>query len=388
MAFTQLSAQLVDLIAQDLYRTRQIIDSTPGVHVQIAGRQLINFSSNDYLGLANHPQVKQAFKEAVDAFGVGSGAAHLVCGHHRVHHDLENDLAEFTGRERALLFSTGFMANLGIMDALLTRQDRVFEDRLNHASLIDGGLASGARFKRYRHADMADLQRHLLAKTTALNTLVVSDGVFSMDGDGAPLADLVVLATHHQAWLMIDDAHGFGVLGEQGGGIVAQHGFTQQEVPILMATFGKALGTFGAFVAGSETLIDTIIQRARSYIYTTALPPAIAVATRVSLQLMIKDTWRRQKLQTLIAHFREGAEHLGVCLMPSSSAIQPIMVGTNQRALALSAALREQGFWVSAIRPPTVPTHTARLRVTFSALHELAEVDALLAALEKCLINS
>ncbi len=388
MAFTQLSAQLVDLIAQDLYRTRQIIDSTPGVHVQIAGRQLINFSSNDYLGLANHPQVKQAFKEAVDAFGVGSGAAHLVCGHHRVHHDLENDLAEFTGRERALLFSTGFMANLGIMDALLTRQDRVFEDRLNHASLIDGGLASGARFKRYRHADMADLQRHLLAKTTALNTLVVSDGVFSMDGDGAPLADLVALATHHQAWLMIDDAHGFGVLGEQGGGIVAQHGFTQQEVPILMATFGKALGTFGAFVAGSETLIDTIIQRARSYIYTTALPPAIAVATRVSLQLMIKDTWRRQKLQTLIAHFREGAEHLGVCLMPSSSAIQPIMVGTNQRALALSAALREQGFWVSAIRPPTVPTHTARLRVTFSALHELAEVDALLAALEKCLINS
>lgn len=388
MAFTQLSAQLVDLIAQDLYRTRQIIDSTPGVHVQLAGRQLINFSSNDYLGLANHPQVKQAFKEAVDAFGVGSGAAHLVCGHHRVHHDLENDLAEFTGRERALLFSTGFMANLGIMDALLTRQDRVFEDRLNHASLIDGGLASGARFKRYRHADMADLQRHLLAKTTALNTLVVSDGVFSMDGDGAPLADLVALATHHQAWLMIDDAHGFGVLGEQGGGIVAQHGFTQQEVPILMATFGKALGTFGAFVAGSETLIDTIIQRARSYIYTTALPPAIAVATRVSLQLMIKDTWRRQKLQTLIAHFREGAEHLGVCLMPSSSAIQPIMVGTNQRALALSAALREQGFWVSAIRPPTVPTHTARLRVTFSALHELAEVDALLAALEKCLINS
>ncbi|MCF8007882.1 MAG: 8-amino-7-oxononanoate synthase [Methylovulum sp.] len=388
MAFTQLSAQLVDLIAQDLYRTRQIIDSTPGVHVQIAGRQLINFSSNDYLGLANHPQVKQAFKEAVDAFGVGSGAAHLVCGHHRVHHDLENDLAEFTGRERALLFSTGFMANLGIMDALLTRQDRVFEDRLNHASLIDGGLASGARFKRYRHADMADLQRHLLAKTTALNTLVVSDGVFSMDGDGAPLAHLVALATHHQAWLMIDDAHGFGVLGEQGGGIVAQHGFTQQEVPILMATFGKALGTFGAFVAGSETLIDTIIQRARSYIYTTALPPAIAVATRVSLQLMIKDTWRRQKLQTLIAHFREGAEHLGVCLMPSSSAIQPIMVGTNQRALALSAALREQGFWVSAIRPPTVPTHTARLRVTFSALHELAEVDALLAALEKCLINS
>ena len=388
MAFTRLSAQLVDLIAQDLYRTRQIIDSTPGVHVQLAGRQLINFSSNDYLGLANHPQVKQAFKEAVDAFGVGSGAAHLVCGHHRVHHDLENDLAEFTGRERALLFSTGFMANLGIMDALLTRQDRVFEDRLNHASLIDGGLASGARFKRYRHADMADLQRHLLAKTTALNTLVVSDGVFSMDGDGAPLADLVALATHHQAWLMIDDAHGFGVLGEQGGGIVAQHGFTQQEVPILMATFGKALGTFGAFVAGSETLIDTIIQRARSYIYTTALPPAIAVATRVSLQLMIKDTWRRQKLQTLIAHFREGAEHLGVCLMPSSSAIQPIMVGTNQRALALSAALREQGFWVSAIRPPTVPTHTARLRVTFSALHELAEVDALLAALEKCLINS
>ena len=358
------------------------------MHVKIAGRQLINFSSNDYLGLANHPQVKQAFKEAVDAFGVGSGAAHLVCGHHRVHHDLENDLAEFTGRERALLFSTGFMANLGIMDALLTRQDRVFEDRLNHASLIDGGLASGARFKRYRHADMADLQRHLLAKTTALNTLVVSDGVFSMDGDGAPLADLVALATHHQAWLMIDDAHGFGVLGEQGGGIVAQHGFTQQEVPILMATFGKALGTFGAFVAGSETLIDTIIQRARSYIYTTALPPAIAVATRVSLQLMIKDTWRRQKLQTLIAHFREGAEHLGVCLMPSSSAIQPIMVGTNQRALALSAALREQGFWVSAIRPPTVPTHTARLRVTFSALHELAEVDALLAALEKCLINS
>ncbi|MFZ4503710.1 MAG: 8-amino-7-oxononanoate synthase [Methylovulum sp.] len=388
MAFTQLSAHLVELVAQDLYRTRQIIDSAPGVHVQIAGRQLINFSSNDYLGLANHPQVKHAFKAAVDDFGVGSGAAHLVCGHHRVHHELENDLAEFTGRERAVLFSTGFMANLGIMMALLTRKDRVFEDRLNHASLLDGGLASGARFKRYRHADSHDLKRLMLTPSTANTTLVVSDGVFSMDGDCAPLPQLVALATHHQAWLMIDDAHGFGVLGEQGGGLVAQHGFSQQEVPILMATFGKALGTFGAFVAGSDALIETIIQRARSYIYTTALPPALAAATRVSLQLMINDSWRRQKLQALIAHFRQGAEQLGLSVAPSQSAIQPIMIGSNQRAVELSAALREQGFWVSAIRPPTVPTNTARLRVTFSALHELAEVEALLAALDNCRVNA
>jgi 8-amino-7-oxononanoate synthase len=327
--------------------------------------------------------VISAFQEAAGKFGVGSGASHLVCGHSAEHEALEAELAAFTGRPRALLFSTGYMANTGIVQALVGRGDAVFEDRLNHASLIDGGLASGARFQRYHHADMAHLQA-LLEESRADRKFIVSDGVFSMDGDIAPLPELAALARQHEAWLMVDDAHGFGVLGAQGGGVAEQSGMSPVQLPVLMGTLGKGFGTFGAFVAGDDTLIEYLINTARPYIFTTALPPAVAAATRASLVLVQKEHWRRAKLQELVAHFRAGATALGLTLMPSSTPIQPLLLGDNERALAWSRALEEKGLLVGAIRPPTVPAGSARLRITFSAAHEKSDVDALLAALASC----
>jgi 8-amino-7-oxononanoate synthase len=374
--FAHLADELDDLRQKNLYRSRRVIQSSQGVEVQVDGKILVNFCSNDYLGLAQHPDVVNAFKMAVDDCGVGSGSAHLICGHSAVHHALEEELATFTGRDRALLFSTGYMANVGVIGAVLGRSDTVFEDRLNHASLLDGGLSSGAKFKRYQHAGVGDLARQL--QQASANKLIVTDGVFSMDGDFAPLDDLSRLAKQHNAWLMVDDAHGLGVIGERGGGLVEYYRLSQDDVPILMGTLGKGFGTFGAFVAGSETLIETVVQKARTYIYTTALPTAVAAATRASLQLIIKDGWRRSKLQALTERFKVGAGQLGLQLMPSSSAIQPIMLGDSHMAVALSQALFDAGFLVSAIRPPTVPHGSARLRITFSALHEEQQVDRLL----------
>jgi len=379
--FSGLSAQLQDREAQGLYRSRRVIESAQGVKLAIAGRSVLNFCSNDYLGLANHPQVVAAFQQGANRYGVGSGSAHLICGHSAAHHALEEELAEFTGRSRALLFSTGYMANLGVISALLGRNDSVFEDRLNHASLIDGGLLSAAKFKRYAHADVAQLQ--LVLATATGKKLVVTDGVFSMDGDFAPLPALVQATKSQHAWLMVDDAHGLGVLGATGGGLLQHCQLGQDEVPILMGTLGKALGTFGAFVAGSEELIETLIQHARTYIYTTALPTAVAEATRASLRLAQTESWRRDKLNQLVSHFRAGAEQLGLQLMSSTSAIQPILVGDSHAALAISTALLDAGFLVSAIRPPTVPKGSARLRVTFSAEHEFYQIDQLLQALAK-----
>jgi 8-amino-7-oxononanoate synthase len=379
--FSQLAVGLGDIARQGLYRSRRVIESPQGINLKTDGRNVVNFCSNDYLGLANHPDVVNAFKSGADRYGVGSGSAHLVCGHSSAHHALEEELAAFTGRDRALLFSTGYMANIGVISALLGRSDAVFEDRLNHASLLDGGLMSGARFKRYAHADVADLGTKL--ENAAGNKLVVTDGVFSMDGDFAPLDELAVAAKNHNAWLMVDDAHGLGVIGERGGGIVEHFGLCQNDVPVLMGTLGKGLGTFGAFVAGSEMLIETLIQKARTYIYTTALPAAVAEATRASLKIAIEDSWRRNKLKQLSERFRLGAEQIGLQVMPSSSAIQPILIGDSQRAVDISNALLEAGFLVSAIRPPTVPQGSARLRVTFSALHEKQHVDRLLDALAK-----
>ncbi len=377
--FSHLADELGELRQKNVYRSRRIVEASQGIYVQIGGRILVNFCSNDYLGLAQHPDVVKAFQTAVNEYGVGSGSAHLICGHSIIHHALEEELATFTGRDRALLFSTGYMANLGVITTLLGRFDTVFEDRLNHASLLDGGLASGAKFKRYAHANVAELTAHL-QKTTG-NKLVVTDGVFSMDGDFAPLDALSQIAKQEHAWLMVDDAHGLGVIGEQGGGILEYYGLGQADVPILMGTLGKGFGTFGAFVAGSEVLIETLIQKARPYIYTTALPTAVAAATRASLQLVIKESGRRSRLKILAERFRSGAGQLGWSLMPSSSAIQPIIVGDSQAAVALSNALFDAGFLVSAIRPPTVPQGSARLRITFSALHEEQHVDRLLDAL-------
>ncbi|MEY3880899.1 MAG: 8-amino-7-oxononanoate synthase, partial [Pseudomonadota bacterium] len=325
--------------------------------------------------------VVSAFKAAVDHYGVGSGSAHLICGHSTAHHMLEEELAVFTGRERALLFSTGYMANLGVISALLGRSDTVFEDRLNHASLLDGGLMSGAKFKRYAHADVDNLTVHL--KQATGSKLIVTDGVFSMDGDFAPLKTLALAAKDNDAWLMVDDAHGLGVIGNHGGGLLEHDGLTQRDVPILMGTLGKGFGTFGAFIAGSDVLIETLIQKARTYIYTTALPAAVAEATRASLKIVIAENWRRDKLKALADRFRLGAGQLGLQLLASTSAIQPIIIGDSQRAVDISNSLLNAGFLVSAIRPPTVPKGSARLRVTFSALHEEFQVDQLLDALDK-----
>ncbi len=370
--------------ALNLYRTRRVLESPQGAEVVVEGRRYLSFCSNDYLGLASHPDVIGALQQGAAEYGVGSGAAHLVSGHSAAHHALEEELAAFTRRPRALLFSTGYMANLGVVSALAGRGDAVFEDRINHASLIDAGLLSQARLRRYPHNDMDVLERCVAGDGSATR-LIVSDGVFSMDGDIAPLPALAAIARRHNAGLMIDDAHGLGVLGAHGGGAVEHFGLGMDEVPILMGTLGKAFGTFGAFVAGSEDLIETLIQRARTYIYTTALPPAIAQATRVSLRLVQEEGWRRTHLHNLIAQFRVGAERLGLTLPASLTPIQPLIVGDAGRALALSDALMQRGILISAIRPPTVPQGSARLRITLCAAHSEAQVDRLLDALAELL---
>jgi len=379
-ALSTLANELELIKQQSLYRSRRVLSSPQGVNIEIDGQQVINFSSNDYLGLANHPEVRKAFKKAVDEYGVGSGSSHLICGHSRSHHALEEELADFTGRDRALLFSSGYMANIGVISCLLNRGGQVFEDRLNHASLLDGGLLSGAKFRRYRHNDANDLHKKM--KREEGRKLIVTDGVFSMDGDLAVLPELTTLAREKNAWLMVDDAHGIGVLGATGGGLLQHYGLTQQDVPVLMATLGKGFGAFGAFVAGSEVLIETLVQKARTYVFTTAMPTAVAEAARISLKLVIADSWRREVLKHRLERFRSGAEQLGLRLMQSDSAIQPVLIGDNQRVVEISNDLLSQGFLVSAIRPPTVPKGEARLRITFSANHQVQHIDRLLDALD------
>jgi 8-amino-7-oxononanoate synthase len=375
-----LSAVLAQRRADNLYRTRRLLQSPQQPQVIVDGKSYLAFCSNDYLGLANHPYVIAAFKKAADAYGVGSGASHLVVGHSREHHALEEELAVFTGRSRALVFSSGYMANLGTITALMGKQDAVFEDKLNHASLLDAGLLSGARFQRFLHNDLTNLQTRL-EKTDANRKLIVVDGVFSMDGDIAPLPELSALAKQHNAWLMVDDAHALGCIGKSGAGTPEHFNLTQDDVPILMGTLGKALGSFGAFVAGSETLIESLIQFARSYIYTTALPPAIAAATRASLQLLQTESWRREHLQKLIHYFRVAAGQLNLPVMNSVSPIQPIIIGDTEKTLAVADALAQRGILVIAIRPPTVAAGSSRLRITLSAEHTCEDIDKLLTAL-------
>ena len=365
-----------------LYRKRAVIGSAQAVRLVVNGKPLLSFSSNDYLGLANHPQIKQAFISAVQRFGVGSGSSHLISGHSQLHHDCELQLAEFTGRERALLFSNGYMANLAIASALTGRHDTIYQDKLNHASLIDGAKISGARLSRYRHNDLTQLEAQLAANQTSGRRLIMTDGVFSMDGDCADLIRISKIAGQSHSCCVVDDAHGFGVLGATGAGLLEQCGLGQQQVPVLMATLGKAIGAAGAFVAGSAMLIETLIQQARPYIYTTASPPAIAAATICSLDIVKRDGWRREKLQELIYYFKQRMANSNFELMASNTAIQPIVIGDNKRSLELSEALFQAGMHVSAIRPPTVPPGSARLRITLSAAHEKADIDLLIAALD------
>ncbi|MGY4533645.1 8-amino-7-oxononanoate synthase [Pseudomonas sp. TE3786] len=377
-----LSARLAARRADNLYRHRPLLETPQGPQVVVDGKPLLAFCNNDYLGLANHPEVIAAWQAGAERWGVGGGASHLVIGHSTPHHELEEALADLTGRPRALLFSTGYMANLGAVTALVGQGDTVLEDRLNHASLLDAGLLSGARFSRYLHND-ADSLCLRIAKAEG-STLVVTDGVFSMDGDLADLPALAATCKTTGAWLMVDDAHGFGPLGANGGGIVEHYGLSMDDVPVLVGTLGKAFGTAGAFVAGSEALIETLVQFARPYIYTTSQPPALACATLQSLKLLRSEHWRREHLNSLIRQFRRGAEQIGLALMDSFTPIQPILIGDAGRALRLSQLLRERGLLVTAIRPPTVPAGSARLRVTLSAAHSEAQVQQLLNALADC----
>lgn len=371
---------LAERQAAGLLRRRRVVTARDAVSVEIDGRRLVNFCSNDYLGLATDARIAAAMADAARSEGAGAGAAHVITGHHRLHHELEDALAEFTGRDRALLFSTGYMANLGITSALAPRGALVVEDRLNHASLIDAGRNRGTRLSRYAHGD-ADAAAVLLASSDANIKLLLTDGVFSMDGDVAPLPGLAAACREHDAWLVVDDAHGLGVVGANGRGSLELHGLGQDEVPVLMGTLGKAFGVFGAFVAGPDAVVETLLQHARTYTYTTALPPPVAAAALAALRIVETERWRRDRVAELTDRFRRGATERGIAITDSVTPIQPVVLGDTRRALAAQAALEERGYLVTAIRPPTVPRGSARLRVTLSAAHDEAQVDGLLDAL-------
>lgn len=380
-----LTAQLQALDEAGLKRRRRVLASPCGRIVTVDGREMRNFASNDYLGLANHPAIAQAMAEGAQRWGAGSGASHLVSGHLTPHEALENEIATFVGFPRALTFSTGYLANLAVTPTLAGRGAAVFADKLNHASLIDAmqlAKANGAEVQRYPHNDLATLERQLLASSSKTK-LIVSDAVFSMDGDLAPLPALFALAERFDAWLIIDDAHGFGVLGAQGRGSLAHFNLPPSPRILLMGTLGKAAGVGGAFVAGSETPIDYLLNKGRSYIFTTAAPPAIACALRQSLTLIAQGDALRRQLFANIARLREGLACLPWTLPASPTAIQPLIVGANQAAVDLANALWERGFWVPAIRPPTVPKDTARLRISVSAAHTADDIDLLIAALKE-----
>jgi 8-amino-7-oxononanoate synthase len=382
-----LEAELARLTGLELRRARTTIEAFPvsGTRaVRLAGgRRLVDFSSNDYLGLAHHPALAAAMSACAARTGAGSGASHLITGHGAEHERLEEELAAFTHRERSLLFSTGYMANLAVLATLAGRGERVLLDRLSHASLIDGARLSGAELRRYPHADAGAAAR-LLARDPERTALLGTDGVFSMDGDLAPLPQLSRAALEAGAWLVVDDAHGLGVVGASGRGALEHFGLDAEAAPVLVGTLGKAFGSFGAFVAGDAELIELLIQKARPYIYTTALPQPVAAATRCALGLAQAESWRRERVLSLTARFRRQAREAGVALLDSLTPIQPVPLGSAATALAAQRELEEAGFWVAAIRPPTVPPGSSRLRVTLSAAHTEAEVDELVGRLARC----
>jgi len=379
-----LEARLAELDGQGLRRRRRVLESAQGTRVTVDGKTYLSFASNDYLGLASHPAIAAAACEAATRYGVGAGASHLLTGHHALHQRLEGELAAFVGRPAALLFATGYMANLGVVTALVGRDGALFADRLNHASLVDAALLSRAEHVRYRHLDLGHLEE-LLRASRAKNKLIASDTVFSMDGDLAPVAKLLALAEKYDAWLYLDDAHGFGVLGEGGRGVLHSYPalLTPHPALIYLATLGKAAGVSGAFVAGSETLVEWLVNKARTYIYTTAAPPMLAAAVSASLKLIAGEPWRRQQLQRLMAQLKAGVARLPWPLLPSDSPIQPLLIGGNHEALRLADGLLERGILLPAIRPPTVPEGTARLRISLSAAHTEAELAQLLTALKE-----
>jgi len=384
-----LASQLAERKEAGLYRSRMTSNSPQGVRVAIDGKEYLSFCSNDYLGLATHPELIHAMGECVSGWGVGAGASHLLGGHSGPHEELEQALANFMGAEKALLFSTGYMANLAVLTSLAGRGDVIHQDKLNHASLIDGALLSRASLQRYPHLDMNALARQLKADNGA-RQIIASDGVFSMDGDLAPLTEMLELGRQNEALCYIDDAHGFAVLGEQGRGLVDYIETRSKDYSdgylLSMCTLGKALGCFGAFVAGSEEMIETLIQQGRSYIYTTALPPAVAAASYAALEVMMMEGWRREKLGTLVEYFKTACRQRSIPLLASTTPIQPVIIGDNDRALAVAETLKQQGLLVFAIRSPTVAAGSERLRITLSASHEEGDIDVLLDALANALV--
>lgn len=380
----QIHEQLGEIKAAGLLRSRRTLNSPQSTRINLDTGTLLNFCSNDYLGLASDPRLISALQEGAQEYGVGSGASPLVCGYSRAHEKLEKAVAGFCGRDRAILFSSGYLANLAIAATFTQgREDRVYLDRLNHASIIDAAMLAKSRWRRYPHADTASLQSSLKGQAKGCK-LVFTDGVFSMDGDRAPLEELARLSKEFAALLVVDDAHGFGVSGKQGGGSLEELALDQQCVPLLVATFGKAIGAGGAFIAGREDLIELLVQKARTYIYSTALSPALATAALAGLDICAEESWRRERLLQLVQHFREAAARAGLPLASHLSPIQPLVLGDDYLAVAMSQALEEEGMLVSAIRPPTVPRGTARLRITFSASHSVEDVDRLVSALQHC----
>jgi 8-amino-7-oxononanoate synthase len=381
-----LADRLQEYQGQQLYRQRTLLGKPETHHLKVQHQDqvLLSFCSNDYLGLAHHPQVVEAYKQAAEAYGVGSGASHLISGYHQPHYDLEQAFAKFLRRDRALLFNTGYMANIGVLQALSREQDVIYQDKLNHASLIDAGLLAKAKMQRYAHRDFTHL-KNLLARQTQGQKFIVTDGVFSMGGDLAPLPELIALAQAEQACLIVDDAHGIGILGSSGGGVAEHFNVTQRELPVLICPLGKAFGCFGAVVAGSDLIIESLVQFARTYIYTTAIPPALACAALASLKIISAESKRREYLYALIDYFKKAAVAQGIALVESTTPIQSLILGSATRAINLQKYLYAHGFLTSNIRPPTVPTNTSRLRITLSCLHTHEHIDQLLKAISNAL---
>lgn len=379
---TKLARQLAGLKADSLHRSRRLLESPQGVRARVDGREAVSFCSNDYLGLASDPELIQAIQVAAEGMGVGAGASHLVTGHHRAHQEFEEAFAAFVGMPAALLFSGGYLASLGVIPALSSRHGEVFADRLNHASLNDAAILAGARFTRYAHADPGAL-RSLLEKSTAEEKLIATDTVFSMDGDLAPVGRLLELAEEFDAWLYLDDAHGFGVLGDHGRGVLNEALRSSDRV-IYLATLGKAAGVSGAAVAAHETVIDWLVNRAHTYVYTTAMPPMLGAALSKSLRLIAGGDGRRDRLRQHVRHLRSGLASLDRwTLMKSATPIQPVVIGDNAAAVNVSRQLLERGLLVPAIRTPTVPRNSARLRISLSASHTAEDVERLIDALRE-----
>lgn len=380
MSAADFSLHLAELTQADLLRTRRIIDGPQDAAMLVDGKRVMAYASNDYLGLANHPKVIEAAMRALKRYGLGAAASHMVSGHMRAHHELEEKLGDYIGLPKALLFSSGYMANIGILTALAGRGDAIFADKLNHACLNDGALLSRATFKRYPHCDLAKLESMLAVAKCGGRKLIVTDAVFSMDGDIAPLPELLKLAETYDALLVIDDAHGFGVLGYRGKGSLEHFNLKSDRI-VYMATLGKAAGGYGAFVAGHEDIVEWILQSARTYIFTTATPPAIAAAMRASLEVMQEDRERLKHLRTMIDFFGDSLKLQFAKLPYSQTAIQPIIIGDNATTMAFAEALRDRHMFVPAIRPPSVPPGTSRLRVSITASHTADDLFDLITAL-------